>query len=289
MGTLARSWTIFKKSMTVIGREKSLLIFPVISGIAMIILVGMIICGGIVFLAATGAADGGNSAAPNGAQEALGLLAFFGVYLVTMLVTNLCGAAFYSEIFHALDGDSVSIARGFRFAFSRFKAILLWSLLASTVGVILQALQERAGLIGKILLKVIGVVWAVASCFAIPAIVMDSELNNPFEALKRSSQAICKTWGESLVGFVGIQSVTVAACLAMILAEIALLFLGFAAGGMWIVSVPLMIAVLAAFIMFCYVVGVAQKVYQAALYLYASGFPAELYTEDEISGAFKRK
>ena len=45
MNKLTRSWNIFKKSMIVINREKKLLIFPLFSCIAMIMLILLILTG----------------------------------------------------------------------------------------------------------------------------------------------------------------------------------------------------------------------------------------------------
>ncbi len=287
MGKLQRSWDIFLKSLKLIMAEKKLLIFPLISAFAMILLITLIVAGTFLWIVLTGDPE----AESGGESGILGIVVFFVLYLVTMLVSNLCMAAFFCEIFHGLNGESVQITRGIRDAFSRFKAIFMWSLLASTVGVLLQMLERRAGVIGTIVIKLAGVVWAVASCFAIPAIVRNRELNNPFQALKYSAGAIKRTWGESLIGFVGINMISGIAVFLFILLMIAGGVIGFFAESAicWILLAFMAGSLLIALILFSYLVNVAQAIYRAALYQYAEGEMVPLFTQEELAGAFRAK
>ena len=299
MNKLTRSWNIFKKSMIVINREKKLLIFPLFSCIAMIMLILLILTGVVTLVvlspdtvpeatttaSTTTAADSENVSL---VAKLIELAVYFVLYLITMLISNFCSTAFFYEIFRAFNGDQASISRGFRYALSRFKAIFLWSLVASTIGVILRALQERAGLLGQIALKLVGVVWAVASCFVTPALVMDPNLNNPFQALKRSANTIAQTWGESLIGFVGINVVSTVAFLIMLAIDL-VLGISIALLEIWLPQAILMGMLFLSFIFFGYLVGVAQSVYKIGLYQYANGVPNNLFTQEEIAGAFRAK
>ena len=288
MEKFRRSWSIFLKALDLIMAEKKLLIFPLISAVAMIILIALIIAGLTAWALLTGDPEAVESSGPPGI---LGIAVFFVLYLVTMLVSNLCMAAFFSEIFRGLNGDSVAVSRGIRKAFSRFKAIFLWSLLASTVGLILSMLERRAGIIGAIVIKLLGVVWAVASCFAIPAIVCNRDLNNPFQALKYSASAIKRTWGESLIGFVGINMISLVASLLLVLLVFGGIVLGVLAGSSvcWILVAVMGACVLMAYVLFCYLVKVAEAIYRAALYQYAEGMEVVAFSEEELSGAFRTK
>ena len=61
MRKLTRSWQIFCKSLTLIGKEKKLLIFPLLSACAMLLLLVFIIAGiaGVICFAANGSAGRG--------------------------------------------------------------------------------------------------------------------------------------------------------------------------------------------------------------------------------------
>ena len=207
----------------------------------------------------------------NPALNAVAFAIFALVYLFCMTVANFCNVAFFSEIIRGLGGENVSVSRGFGYALYRLKAIFFWSLLASTIGIILSVLERRAGLVGRIVLKLIGVVWAVASVFAVPAIVCDPELSNPFTALKRSASIIRRTWGETLIGFAGLHIITGVGVFLFLLALFAVgALIGAAGGG----AVPVItgagvgMLLFLCFFAFCYLVSVAEKVYIASLYLY---------------------
>lgn len=288
MEKFKRSWTIFQKSLDLIMAEKKLLIFPLISAFAMVVLIALIITGLLTLAFLTGDPDASGS---SGGSTFLEIVVFFVLYLLTMLVSNLCMAAFFSEIFRGLNGDSVEVTRGIRKAFSRFKAIFLWSLLASTVGLILSMLERRAGILGAIVIKLLGVVWAVASCFAIPAIVCNRDLNNPFHALKYSATAIRRTWGESLIGFVGINMIGGVAVILFFLLVIAGIVLGILANSAlcWILVAVMAACLLVALILFSYLVNVAEAIYRAALYQYAEGMEVVVFSEEELAGAFRAK
>lgn len=304
MRRLARSWSIFRKSLAVINQERKLLIFPLISAFAMFALVLLIIAGiGTVAYLVIGSNPEmmqSMEAAAESAEEEPRMLvqvvsvAIFAVfYLITMVLTNFCNVAFYSEIIRGIYGEPVRIGRGFGYALSRFKAIFLWSLLASTVGVILSMLSERAGLLGKLIIRLIGVVWAVASAFAIPALVCDPALDNPFQALKLSAAAIKKTWGESLAGFVGLRIITGMGTLLLVLLTALLIAVNVMTGAVPAVmigsAVVWFIGLVGLFIL-GYLVMVAEQVYRASLYLYAQyDVVGADFSEEEIAGAFKMK
>lgn len=300
MRKLTRSWQIFRKSLTLIGREKKLLIFPLLSACAMLLLIALILTGivGLVVLAGGTTPEGVEAAfsdsgaeGGNPALNAVAFAIFALVYLFCMTVANFCNVAFFSEIIRGLCGEQVSISRGFGYALYRLKAIFLWSLLASTVGIILSALERRAGLVGRIVLKLIGVVWAVASVFAVPAIVCDPELSNPFTALKRSASIIRHTWGETLIGFAGLHVITGVGLFLFFLAAFAVMALVGAVGGgavPVIAGMSVGILLFLCFFAFCYLVSVAEKVYIASLYLYATDRDEfNLFDEEELAAAFR--
>jgi hypothetical protein len=134
-----------------------------------------------------------------------GMIGATAIYFFAMFLATFFNVAFYHEIIEALNGRSVGVRQGMRFAFSRIRAILFWSIFAGIVGTIIKMLEQRSGLIGKITMKLIGLAWSVAAVFAIPVIITEETTANPFTVLQNSAVAIKKTWGETLIGFVGLQ------------------------------------------------------------------------------------
>ncbi len=63
---------------------------------------------------------------------------------------------------------------------------------------ILQLLERRFQTLGRILLRGIGLAFALASFFVVP--VLAAEDMGPMQALSKSAQVFRKTWGEQVVG-----------------------------------------------------------------------------------------
>jgi hypothetical protein len=227
-----------------------------------------------------------NSRGPAPRAWLLGYLAFG--YLVFMFLATFCNVAFVNEIFHALSGRPVSVRSGLLFAWSRVRSILVWSLFAGIVGIVIQSLERRFGWIGKIILRVVGVVWSVASVFVIPVIVRDPALN-PVALLRRSADTLRKTWGEALVGYAGMQ----AALTLFVLGSMAAAFI--AAVPAWILGqLAIAIAVTALWtfsvIALGYASSVADQIYRCALYVYASeGVAPGPYSAEMMDMAWRIK
>jgi hypothetical protein len=210
------------------------------------------------------------------------------VYLGALFAGTFFNVAFYREIMPALAGESVSLGRGLRFATRRLRAILMWALLAGTVGLIIRVIEERLGWIGKIVLASIGAVWSVAAVFAIPVIIRRED-HNPLVVLRDSALTLKRTWGESLLGFIGIPMVGAALMLgicafgfmAMALAELMqVAWVGISMGALWL------FAILLASIL----ISMATHVYRCALYVYASeGIVPEPYTVELMNAGWRIK
>ena len=126
------------------------------------------------------------------------------LYLMSMYLMVFLNVAFYSEIMKAFSGEKVSLLRGLSFAVFKWRAILVWSLLAGIIGLLIRKLEENIGFIGRWITGLIGFTWSVASVFAIPVIIRETQQTNPMQYLKTSASIIKRTWGEGLAGMIGI-------------------------------------------------------------------------------------
>lgn len=210
------------------------------------------------------------------------------LYLVSMVVATFMNVAFYNEIFRALAGEPVSVRHGLRFALGRFPAILLWSLLAATVGLIIRAIEERLGWVGKVVMAFIGTAWSVAAVFAIPVLIRRAD-SNPFAVLRDSVSTLKRTWGESLAGFVGLRLggmlfglFSIGLLVPAIVLAVALnqFWIGLAAGAIWLLAL----------LVSSFFINMATHVYRCALYVYASEGVVPLpYSADMMNAAWKVK
>jgi hypothetical protein len=139
-------------------------------------------------------------------MQGLAYAALFVWYFLCTFVVIFCNAALIACAMQSFAGQPPTIGSGFAAAGKRLPQILGWSLVAATVGVILQALQslltEKLGFFGELLSGLFGAVWSVATYFVVPVLVTEGV--GPVKAVKRSSGILRRTWGESLAGSGGL-------------------------------------------------------------------------------------
>lgn len=318
MNRFRASWELFKASVTVMSQNKVLLIFPICTAMLSVCIV-------LLFIVPVAFQPTGHSYSsaqhwetvfnsvfkldPNHTSQAaasddsprerrtnaitrvrpLAVGYFALMYFITMFSATFCNVVFYREIMNALSGQPVSILDGIRFACTRWKIILMWTLFAGLVGFIIRNLEQRFGIIGEIFMKLIGAVWSIACVFVIPVIVVDEEASNPFIVLKKSVVTLTQTWGESLIAYAGVSVggafiiltslVWLAAWIAMasMLKLSWLILVGFAG---WFLGI----------IVLGYLSSVASQVFRCALFLYASqgNLPAP-YTDDMMALAWRTR
>ena len=301
---LNTSWELLRRSLQVIRGEPRLLLFPLVSGLCTIAMAVFFFAPFVVLLfseiwwtppdwLAVGNEMQRMSKEQSFdafTQQIAGGFYAYGVliYLTSLVMGSFFNVAFYHEILRALAGDPVSLRGGLRFAFSRLQAILRWSLLAGTVGLVIRTVEEKLGWVGKWVMGLLGTAWSVAAVFAIPVIVRRAE-SNPLVVLRDSAATLKRTWGESVAGYVGIQiagglgvlAITVAAVLGLIVGmKLHAWWLMLFVGGSWL------LALIAIGVLF----SMATHVYRCALYVYASeGVVPGPFTAELMDAGWKVK
>lgn len=275
----SRSWQLVKASGTVLRQDKELLLFPVFSAIATLLVTASF----LVPLMFTGTFD----EASGWSNDASSLLVLFLFYLVQYFVIFFFNSALVGAAMIRLDGGDPTVADGLRIASSRIVQILGYAAIAATVGLILRLIEERAGFIGRWIAGLLGVAFTVATFLAVPILV--SRDVGPIDAVKDSATLLKKTWGENVIGNVGMGLVFFLFYLGAI--GMGLVFM---VGAAQTDSGPLYIAVLAivalAVIAIALVQAALQGVYSAALYRYATeGNVGDAFGGTMLSDAFRQK
>ena len=163
----------------------------------------------------------------------------------------------------------MSVSAGLRLAWSRLVAILAWSLCTGLIGLAIRTLEARVGVVGRWIVGLIGLAWSVASVFAVPIIVVGAEGANPLRILKTSTATLKKTWGESLLGYLGLRFGSMLILLGSVLLFVVAFALTIALGMFWIIAVAGVVWILSMTAVM-YLLNAAGQVYTAALYLYAA-------------------
>jgi hypothetical protein len=229
---------------------------------------------------------GGITSAQNGETNIASYVVAFIFYVVSYTVTFFFQTALVGAAMIRLDGGDPTIGDGLRIALSRLPKIIVYAVIAATVGMILRWISERAGIVGQILGGVLGFAWSIATFLVVPVLVVENV--GPFEAIKRSTGYLKRTWGEQLVGNVGIGLVFGLLIMVVIFAGGALLYFLFQAsialaiGGL--VALILLIGVLA-------LIGSALGgIFTASVYRYATkGDAGPMFNNQVVAQAFRQK
>ena len=277
MGRFSRSWELVKQSFAILRSDKQLMLFPVLSAVCCLFVTAVIATGGTILMmpAIASAAANGEQFHPN--QSPLFLLGMFTLYVANYFVIVFFNVALVGVANSRLMGGTWTFRDGIELAWARKGTILQWALVAATVGVILRTLEERMGLIGRIIMRIIGVAWALACYFVVPVLAFEDL--TPIAAVKRSSKLFRDTWGEKVIGGLSFSLVSLVLMLpgfglwfvAMVLGGIKGLVLGFALLVLYLLMLSVMMSAV-------------QGIFNAALYRYACfkqvppAFDAELVT-----------
>lgn len=249
----SRSWELVKASAAVLRSDKELMLFPLISGLATLVVLATFL---IPMFALRVFADGFGVGA-----VVFGFLFYFVQYSVIIFFNcALIGAAMIR-----LEGGDPSLADGFNVAKSRIPQILGYAAISATVGVLLQSLKSKDNFLVRLLGSGLGAAWTLATFLVVPVLV--SRNIGPIDALKESVTLLKRTWGENAVGQIGIGAAFGLLTFGVVLVGVLLTVL--AAQVAW----ALAIAVGVVFGLGVLLLGIYQAalsgIYSAALYRYA--------------------
>jgi hypothetical protein len=275
MGRFGRGWTLAKESWAVVRADRSLALFPVVTGV----------CALVVAAVFFGAGAGIGTAA-NSFWAALPFLVV-GAYLI-IVIGQFCAVALAACATRALDGADTSFSEGIAAARGRLGAILGWAALQLLVGAAISALQallREAG--GQLVSAIVGglanFAWTVATFFVVPVIALEGL--GPKAAVERSVAVVRERWGEGVVGSATIGG---AVFLVGILPGALLVAGGVALTGS---TAALGAVVIAAGVVVLVIAGLVQAtlsaVFRVALFRYATtGDVVGRFTNDQLAGAF---
>jgi hypothetical protein len=193
MQKITRTWSMMSACWQILKQDKSLLLFPFVSGICCFLLLASFALP-LYFT---------NHWQPPGRDaEAVRQVAYYGVlflfYLLNYFIVVFFNAAIIACATIRMRGGNPTVGDGFRAASARLPVIAGWALVSATVGLILRMIEDRSEKVGKFVAGLLGAAWTLVSFLVVPILVVENK--NPFAALKDSTELLKKTWGEQLAG-----------------------------------------------------------------------------------------
>lgn len=276
-GRFSRSLELARASWSVVSADKELLLFPVFSLCALLLIVGSV----AVPVLALGRYS------PDAMGEA-GYVGAFVFYVVAYFIGLFFNTALVGAAMIRMDGGNPTLKDGLSIAWERVGRIFAYAVIAATVGLFLRAIEERVGWLGQIVVKLVGVAWTLATFMVVPVLV--SRDVGPVEAVKESASLLRETWGENLIGNAGLSLVFGVGYFLLLMVGALGVYFGVVSQLPLVVATVILVGVVA-FLCLTTLQATMQGVYSAALYRHATsnGAATPGFSSDLMSLAFKPK
>ena len=255
--TIGHTFELMKMSWNVLMQDRELILFPVMSGMGVLILA----FAGLAF----GVADSGN------------LIGFLLMILMAYFITTFFNAALISAALERLRGGDPNVMSGLSHAAKHVHHIFLWSVISAIVGTLFRVLRSQTdNFLVQMIYSMIEGVWEFMTFFVIP--VMVSENEGPITSIKRSAGIIRQTWGRQISATFGFFIVYLIAVIGAAVPAI-LLFL-----------IAPVIGIVVGILLVGFAIAVVQTlegIFKAALYDYAVGAQPEGFDLRTLQTAYR--
>ena len=200
--TIGRGWEMSKLSMAVVKKDPELMVYMIIAGVmSLACLVGMSIP---QFLEMEWAVN------PDGSFTGAYFGFTFVAYMVLSIIVVFWNCAIIANANIRLTGGDPKFADGVNAALKRLPIIIVWGIIAGTVGLLLKALEGAARssdndamrALASIIHFLGGLAWWVMTFFMIPHLILEGQ--SVGDALQSSKKTFYSTWGETITSGLGI-------------------------------------------------------------------------------------
>ena len=278
---LSNGWELAQQSFRVLMLDKELLLFPVLSGLACL----LVLVSFAVPLWNTGYVSTvlEEQTVP---EDPLTYVILFAFYFVNYSVIVFFNSALIACAIIRFRGGNPTLADGLRAAMSCLPQILGWAAVSATVGVILRVIESRSERFGEIVSGLLGMAWTIVTYFVVPILVV--ERVGPIEATRRSMSIMRRTWGEALTANFGIGIITFLAFLVALIPLVGGIF-AWAAGTIYF-AIPLCVVGVVLLLLVGLVSSAVDAILIGSLYLYAAdGIVPQNFDGHLLRQAFARR
>ena len=159
---------------------------------------------------------------------------WFVFYMLVSVITVFWNAAIVASAYERLSsGTNPSFSYGIGQAMKCLPQILVWGLIAGTVGLFIQILEGLARgndapvplrIVAGIASFIIGIAWWIVTFFMIPMIVL--ERAGVMDSMGRSTELFKRTWGEDVTSHIGTGILMTLCIFVLIGTSVPLMYLG---------------------------------------------------------------
>lgn len=276
---ISNGFTMARSSWSVLMSDKKLLVFPCISGILTLLILATFAIPTVMLH------QQGKLLNAQGQPHEWFYPILFAYYVATYAAVIFCNSALVACALLRFDGQPATLGDGLRVAMSRLPQILAWAVVSATVGLILNMIENANDKIGYWIKAILGTAWSLMTYFVVPILVV--EKLGPIEAVKKSTSLLRKTWGEALVGKVGLGLFF----LLLAIPLIALLFAGiFMLQTSVVLGAALLVAAGIGLLIYAAITAAMNTIFLTAIYQYAAFHRVpEGFEESSMARAFGTK
>jgi hypothetical protein len=276
-----------RQSWRALRQNRQLLLFPAVSGIALIV-------ASLLFLAAAlGLGVFSGSEGGDDPDWLLGLILLFLFYLVAYTIAIFANTALVGAVLKLGRGERATVRDGFSIAFSKLGKVVVYAVISATVGMLASGIarsgRESSNIVVAIVTAIVGALiqgaWNLVVFFAVPVIV--AEDLGTVASLRRSLDIFRQTWGEGFVGRATIGGIGCFVFAAILLITGIVVSIGLATGSDALVLIAVIVGVVLIGVL-ALVTGALNGVFQASLYRYATtGDAGPFIRTEDAAAAFR--
>jgi len=250
---ISRGWKMTRLGMAVVRADPELMVYTFLSALFSLVAIGAAVSGsvGLDVIASDPVCVGDEC----GSELAVAHMAiWFVFYLLVSVITVFWNAAIIASAYERLSsGTNPSFSYGIGQAMKCLPQILVWGIIAGTVGLFINILEglshdENAPVplrfVAGLASFIIGIAWWVVTFFVIPMIVL--ERAGVLDSMGKSTELFKRTWGEDVASHIGTGLLMTLCIVLLICVSVPLMMFGDlgVALGIVILAIGLLFAVL---------------------------------------------
>ena len=228
--TIRRGWTLSKLSFSVVKADPELLLYTFLSAMMVFVTIAAAAYPGYEAEIKEGSHWAMTDPVINpetGEEERQTTSSYmawiFLTYMIGSIIVVFWNSAIIASAHERLTGGDPTIMTGIKVAFSRIHIIILWGIIAGTVGLLLRIARDAANknskggmkMVAMVVLWLVEIAWWIYTFFIIPMIVLEKK--GVRDGLREGRSLFGKTWGENVTSGLGIGLITLVGIIVSLL------------------------------------------------------------------------